>query len=86
MPHFDYCSTLFCYLPKSTLKKSKTPTTTLYLDFSFKLKSKNDANNFNNLLENYGLLNFQHRLVFRMANFVHNNVINIDQAPKLLKP
>jgi len=45
--------------------------------------SKN-SNNFNVLLENYGLNNFQHRLFIRMATFIHN-IVNIDQAPKLLK-
>jgi len=43
-----------------------------------------DSNNFNVLLENYGLNNFQHRLFIRMATFIHN-IVNIDQAPKLLK-
>jgi hypothetical protein len=40
--------------------------------------------NFNVLLENYGLNNFQHRLFIRMATFIHN-IVYIDQAPKLLK-
>jgi hypothetical protein len=35
-------------------------------------------------LENYGLNNFQHRLFIRMATFIHK-IVNIDQAPKLLK-
>ena len=48
------------------------------------LKATTDANNFNNLLEKYGLNNFQHRLLIRLATFVHN-IVNIDQAPKLLK-
>ena len=43
-----------------------------------------DSNNFNVLLENYGLNNFQIRLFIRMATFIHN-IVNIDQAPKLLK-
>jgi hypothetical protein len=36
-----------------------------------------DSNNFNVLLENYGLINFQHRLFIRMATFIHN-IVNID--------
>ena len=43
-----------------------------------------DANNFKTLLENYGLNNFKHRFFIRMANFLHN-IVNIEQAPKLLK-
>jgi hypothetical protein len=43
-----------------------------------------DANNFNTLLENYGLNNFQHRFFIRMATFLHN-IVNIEQAHKLLK-
>jgi hypothetical protein len=31
-----------------------------------------------------GFNNFQHRLFIRMATFIHN-IVNIDQAPKLLK-
>ncbi len=38
----------------------------------------------NTLLENYGLNNFQHRFFIRMATFLHN-IVNIEQAPKLLK-
>ena len=78
MPHFDYCSTLFCYFPKATLQK-------IYNIIS-KLLSLNatvDSNNFN-VLENYGLNNFQHRLSIRMATFIHK-IVNIDQAPKLLR-
>ena len=48
MPHFDYCLTLFCYLPKSPLQK-------IYNTYNYtflKLKSTNDANSFNKLLEN----------------------------------
>jgi hypothetical protein len=43
-----------------------------------------DANNFNKLLEENGLNNFQHRFFIRMATFLHN-IVNIEQAPKLLK-
>ena len=43
-----------------------------------------DANNFNTLLENFGLNNFQHRFFIRMATFLHN-IVNIEQATKLLK-
>ncbi len=39
---------------------------------------------FNVLLENYGLNNLQQRLFIRMATFIQN-IVNIDQAPKLLK-
>ena len=48
------------------------------------LNAEVDANNFNKLFENYGLNNFQHRLFIRMATFLHN-IVNIEQAPKLLK-
>jgi hypothetical protein len=83
MPHFDYCSTIFCYFPKATLQKIYN--TYNYTIFKLlNLKATADANNFNNLLENYGLNNFQHRLLIRLATFVHN-IVNIEQAPKLLK-
>ena len=32
----------------------------------------------------FGLNNFQHRLLIRMATFVYD-IINVEQAPKLLK-
>jgi hypothetical protein len=38
----------------------------------------------NSILEKYGLNNFQHRLLIRMATFVYN-IVNVEQAPKLLK-
>jgi len=43
-----------------------------------------DANNFKTILENYGLNNFQYRFFIRMATFLHN-IVNIEQAPKLLR-
>jgi hypothetical protein len=43
-----------------------------------------DANNFNILLENYGLNNFQHRLFISMAAFIYN-IVNIEQAPQFLR-
>jgi hypothetical protein len=48
------------------------------------LKATNDANNFNKSLEKYCLNNLEHRLLIRLATFVHS-IVNIDQAPKLLK-
>jgi hypothetical protein len=83
MPHFDYCSTIYYYFPKATLQK-------IYNSYNYKiskllnLNATVDANNFNTLLENYALNNFQHRLFIRMATFLHN-IVNIEQAPKLLK-
>ena len=78
-----YCSTIFCYFPKATLQKIYN----IYNYTIFKLlnlKVTVDANNFKKLVENYGLNNFQHRLFIRMATFLHN-IVNIEQAPKLLK-
>jgi hypothetical protein len=83
MPHFDYCSTLFCYFPKATLQKIYN-TYNYIISKLLNLNASVDSNNFNVLLENYGLNNFQHRLFIRMATFIHN-IVNIDQAPKLLK-
>jgi hypothetical protein len=83
MPHFDYCSTLFCYFPKATLQKIYN-TYNYIISKLLNLNATVDSNNFNVLLENYGLNNFQHRLFIRMATFIHN-IVNIDQAPKLLK-
>ncbi len=83
MPHFDYCSKLFCYFPKATLQKIYNACNYIISKF-LNLNVTVDSNNFNVLLENYGLNNFQHRLFFRMATFIHN-IVNIDQAPKLLK-
>ena len=48
------------------------------------LNASVDANNFNTLLENYGLNNFQYRFFIRMATFLHN-IFNIEQASKLLR-
>jgi len=78
----DYCSTIYYYFPKATLQK-------IYNSYNYKiskllnLNATVDANNFNTLLENYALNNFQHRLLIRMATFLHK-IVNIEQAPKLL--
>ena len=80
MPHFDYCLTIYCYFPKATLQK-------IYNSYDYiiskLLNASVDANNFNTLLENYGLNNFQHRFFIRMATFLHN-IVNIEQAPNNL--
>ena len=83
MPHFDYCSTLNCCFPKVTLQKIYN-TYNCIISKLLNLNATVDSNNFNVLLENYILNNFQHRLFIRMATFIHN-IVNIDQAPKLLK-
>jgi hypothetical protein len=80
MPHFDYCSTIYCYFSKAKIYNSYNYIISKFLN----LKATVDANNFNKLLENYGLSNFQHRLFIRMDTFLHN-IVNIEQAPKLLK-
>ena len=56
MPHFDYCSTLFSYFPKATLQKIyNTYNYTIYKLLN--LKATTDANDFNSILEKYGLIN-----------------------------
>jgi hypothetical protein len=54
MPHFDYCSTLFCYFPKATLQKIYN-TYNYIISKLLNLNATVDSNNFNVLLENYGL-------------------------------
>ena len=44
----------------------------------------NDLNEFNILLESYGLNNFQHRLFIRMSSLVHG-ILNNNNSPKLLR-
>ena len=68
MPHFDYCSTFFCYFPKATLQKIYN-TYNYIISKLLNLNASVDSNNFNVLLENYGLNIFQHRLFIRMATF-----------------
>jgi len=65
--HFDHCSTLFSYF--SLQKTYNTYNYTIYklLD----LKATSDANDFNSILEKYGLNNFKHRLLIRTATFEH---------------
>jgi hypothetical protein len=83
MPHFDYCSTLFSYFPKATLQKIyNTYNYTIYKLLN--LKATSDANDFNSILEKYGLNILQHRLLIRMTTFVYN-IVNFEQAPKALK-
>ena len=44
----------------------------------------NDPNEFNIMLDNFGLNNFQHRLFLRAATLAHN-IVNKENAPQLIK-
>ena len=70
LPHFDYCSTLYLYLPKVIIQKLSN----LYYYCLFKLFKFNFSENVdvvNQKLSDYGLLSFQHRIFQRFAVFSH---------------
>ena len=85
LPYFDYCSTLFAYFPKSTLQR-------LLNGYNFCLikllkvspDSAESSNEFNNRLEKFGLNNFQHRIIIRLATFIHK-IVNSKGSPEQLK-
>jgi hypothetical protein len=79
MPHFDYCSTLFCYFPKARLQKIYNTNKCIISKF-LNLNATDDSNNFNVLLENYGLaitfsidylLEWQFEIIFKIKLMLH---------------
>jgi hypothetical protein len=79
MPHFDYCSTLFCYFPKATIQKIHN-TCNYIISKLLNLNATVDSNNFNVLLENYGLaitfsidylLEWQFEIIFKIKLMLH---------------
>lgn len=92
LPYFDYCSSIFIYFPKVTLQKiNNCFNYCLFKLFKFKFSIKNSSseeeksfNRFNDLLENYNLFTFQHRLIYRILIFIHK-IVNDDTSPVLLK-
>ena len=74
MPVFDYCSTLFIYLTKSTIQKLAN---CYYLSLALLLNCKIPIEpefNFitvNNQLEKLGLQSLQHRVISRLVTYTH---------------
>ena len=72
MPYYDYCSTLFIYFSKIAIQRLAN-SYTLCINKLLGLKQtvirSEDFNKLNNLLESYGLSNFQHRVILRMLVF-----------------
>ena len=97
LPYFDYCSSLLIYCPKSTIQ-SLNNCFNLCLLKLFKLKpEKLDLedllpediqeivmNNFEDTLQNYGLITFQKRLLDRFLLFAHS-ILNKENSPPDLK-
>jgi hypothetical protein len=84
LTHYDYCSTIYIYFPKSTIQKiSNCYYQALWslLNIKSNIILSNDFNLFNNKLENLGLMTFQHRLITRLVWFSYklfNNPIKIE--------
>ncbi len=89
MPHYDYCSTLFIYFNKDAIQKlvnSYNICLNKLLGLKLIINNTNDYNNLNNVLESYGLSNFQHRVCPRMMVFTQKllKAKNNESGPKLL--
>jgi len=73
MPYYDYCSTLYIYFPKVAIQRlANSNNLCIYKLLGLKLttiKTDDYRNDLNNLLESYGLSNFQHRIIKRMLVF-----------------
>ena len=86
-PYFDFCSTILLYFPKTTIQKifnSYNYCLTKLLGIKANSSMINNPNEFNNLLEKYGLNNFQHRFILRASTLAHN-IVNKANSPKTLK-
>ena len=86
LPYFDYCATLFGYFPKEAIQKLAN-CYNICLNKLLGLKSivqtSKDYNKLNNLLEKYGLANFQHRVIARTTAFSFK-LLNDPNAPAAL--
>ena len=87
LPFFDYCSSLAIYYSKTAIQRMCN-CFNLCLRKLFKIKNEatnnDELNIHNNKLEQLGLFNFEHRLVAKLATFVHK-IINEPSAPSVLK-
>ncbi len=87
LPYFDYCSTLSIYYAKTAIQRMcNCFNLCLFKLFGIKNTAQTNAelNGHNNKLEKFGLNTFEHRLMLKMATFVHKIVNNIN-APIILK-
>ncbi len=86
LPYFDYCATLFGYFPKETIQKLANCYNICLnklLGLKTIVQTSKDYNKLNNLLEKYGLANFQHRIIARTTAFSFK-VFNDLNAPVTL--
>jgi hypothetical protein len=87
LPHFDYCASLLIYFPKYSIQKlSNSFNYCLFKLFKINplIHNNNCFNMLNNTLEQMGLQNFQHRMLTRIALFIHK-IISSESAPLNLK-
>ena len=89
-PYFDYCSTITLYFPKETIQRLancynfcifKLIGTKSILNFT--INNSNDFNRWNNLLESYGLIAYQHRIIVRISVYIHK-IFNSSNSPSKL--
>jgi hypothetical protein len=87
LPYFDYCSTLSIYYSKTAIQRMcNCFNLCLFKLFGIKNEATTNEqlNDHNNKLEKFGLHTFEHRLMSKMATFIHK-VINNNNAPVELK-
>jgi hypothetical protein len=87
MPVFDYCSTLFIYLTKSTIQKLVNCyylSLALLLNFKIPIEPEFNFITVNNQLEKLGLQSLQHRVISRLVTFTHK-LFYYDSVPLNLK-
>jgi hypothetical protein len=82
LPLFDYCSTLVIYFNKQNIQKlAKIYHYSIYRLIKFQINTSS-ISEFNNLLQKYGLMSFQHRITIRLLKLVHKILSN--EEPKKL--
>ena len=87
LPYFDYCMSLLIYFPKRAIQKLAN---TYYyciqklLRINPSVTRLEDFNKINNQLSQYNLECLQHRLIKRIARFIHK-IYNNQYSPSGLK-
>ena len=87
LPYFDYCLSLAIYFPKKTIQKlANSYNFCLFklLNIRFNVVTNDDFNQLNNMLNQFNLDCFQHRVIKRLSCFIYK-IINFKNSPTGLK-
>ncbi|RNA30351.1 hypothetical protein BpHYR1_050043, partial [Brachionus plicatilis] len=87
MPYFDYCLSLSIYFTKRSIQKLSNSyyyCVQRLLNIRPNIHGNNDFNTLNIELNKFNIDCFQHRIIKRLAHFVHK-IVNLKTSPVDLK-